>query len=135
MLVCMVSMVCCIWAIIWVNWSMLSWEAMNDNSSDDGLEFSEVNVAQTKGSEILNNLPDLWRVDPNELLVCNLSTRKTNGLGPTQTACHYNSEQTELLNIHKQPESELLNNRTLIEQGFLYLDDHETMERTPVLVG
>ena len=74
-------------------------------------------------------------MDPNGLLVCNLNTRKTNGLGPAQTACHCNSEQTELLNTDKLPDSELLSDRTLTEQGFLYLDDHETMARTPVLVG
>ena len=61
--------------------------------------------------------------------------KKTNGLGPAQTACHCNSEQTELLNTDKLFDSESLSNRTLIEQGFLYLDDHETMERTLVLVG
>ena len=37
---------------------MLSWEAMGDDVSDDGLEFFEVDVAQTKGSKILNNLLD-----------------------------------------------------------------------------
>ena len=74
-------------------------------------------------------------MDPNGLLVCNLNTRKTNGLGPAQTACHYNSEQTELLKTEQLPNSEPLSNRTLIEQGLLYLDDHETMERTPILVG
>ena len=74
-------------------------------------------------------------MDPNGLLVCNLNGRKTNGLGPVQTACHCNSEQTKLLKIEQLPNFELLSSRTLIEQGFLYLDDHETMERTPVLVG
>ena len=61
--------------------------------------------------------------------------KKTNGLGPAQIACHCNSEQTELLNTNKLPNFESLSNRILIEQGFLYLDDHETMERNPVLVG
>ena len=72
-------------------------------------------------------------MDPNGLLVCNLNTRKTNGLGLAQTACHCNFEQTELLKTEQLLNSEPL--RTLIEQGFLYLDDHETIERTPVLVG
>ena len=63
--------------------------------------------------------------------MCNLNTGKTNGLGPAQTACHCNSEQTELLNTDKLPDSEPLSNRTLIEQGFLYLDDHETMQKDP----
>ena len=31
---------------------------MGVGGSDDELEFSEVDVAQIKGSEILNNLPD-----------------------------------------------------------------------------
>ena len=31
---------------------------MGEGGSDDELEFPEVDVAQTKGSEILNNLPD-----------------------------------------------------------------------------
>ena len=74
-------------------------------------------------------------MEPNGLLVCNLNTRKTNGLGLAQTACHYNSEQTELLNTDKLSDTEPLSNKTLIEQGFLYLDDHETMKRTSVLVG
>ena len=74
-------------------------------------------------------------MDPNGLLVCNLDTRKTNSLGPAQTACHCHSEKTELVITDKLPDSELLSNRTLTEQGFLYLDDHETMEGTPVLVG
>ena len=31
---------------------------MGEGGSDDELEFPEVDVAQTKGSKILNNLPD-----------------------------------------------------------------------------
>ena len=58
MLVCMVSIVCCIWVMSWVSWSTLSWEAMGEGGSEDELEFPEVDFAQTKGSEILNNLPD-----------------------------------------------------------------------------
>ena len=58
MLVCMVSIVCCIWVMSWVSWSTLSWEAMGEDGSEDELEFPEVDVAQTKGSKILNNLPN-----------------------------------------------------------------------------
>ena len=31
---------------------------MGEGGSEDELEFPEVDVAQTKGSKILNNLPD-----------------------------------------------------------------------------
>ena len=58
MLVCMVSMVCCIWVMSWVSWSTLSWEAKGKGGSDDELEFSEVDVVPTKGLKILNNLSD-----------------------------------------------------------------------------
>ena len=36
---------------------MLSWEAMGEDGSDDELKFFEIDVAQIKGSKILNNLP------------------------------------------------------------------------------
>ena len=58
MLVCMVSIVCCIWVMSWVSWSTLSWEAIGEGGSDDELEFFEVDVAQIKGSKILCNLLD-----------------------------------------------------------------------------
>ena len=54
----MVRRVCCIWAIIWVNWSMLSWEAMGVGVSEDGLEVSEADAKKVKGSEFLVNRPD-----------------------------------------------------------------------------
>ena len=58
MLVCMVSMVSCIWIMSWLSWSTFSWEAMGEDGSDDELKFSEVDVAQTKGSKILCNQLD-----------------------------------------------------------------------------
>ena len=47
-LFCMVKRVRCIWIIIWVNWSTLSWEAMGVGISEDGLKVSETDVAKVK---------------------------------------------------------------------------------------
>ena len=55
MLVCIVSMVCCIWVMSQVSWSTLSWDAIGEDGSKDELEVSEVDVVEIKGSKILFN--------------------------------------------------------------------------------